>query len=275
MFARIKNITKRLISILFQPDVMLLPGEIAFFLILSIFPMLILFGLIVSKFSMPIDQLLVYMEDVLPNSVYNFTEPFIIGKGFDTSVGIFMIAGFIVASNGTHSIILASNKLYGFEDSDYIKRRIKSILLIILIMFMLVFTMVVLVFGNTIIKLTLEWFKVKNMNGVSNAYNVLKWPISFLLLVLILKIVYVISPDKKIMSRYTRRGTIFATVSIIVITFIYTHFFDLFNSYNIFYGSLSNIVAMMMWFYFVSYIIVIGIAINVNDYRNKELKNIK
>ena len=75
------------------------------------------------------------------------------------------------------------------------------------------------------------------------------------------------------MSKYTTRGALFATISIMIITFIYSHFLLQFNNYNIFYGSLSNIAIMMMWVYFVSYVIVIGIAINVNDYNNKELSN--
>lgn len=273
MFGRIKSITKRLFSILKTQDVMVLPGQIAFFLILSIFPMLILVGLIVSKFSMPIDQLLSFLEDILPSNIYEITEPFISGKGFDTNVGFFMLLGFFMASNGTHSIILASNKLYGFKNSDYLKRRIKAVILILLVIFMLLFTMIILAFGDHILKLLFDLFKVKNMSLVYTLFDILKWPVTMFMLIFILKLVYVISPDKKIMSKYTTRGALFATISIMIITFIYSHFLLQFNNYNIFYGSLSNIAIMMMWVYFVSYVIVIGIAINVNDYNNKELSN--
>mgnify|MGYP003295219685 CR=1 FL=1 len=44
-----------------------------------------------------------------------------------------MIIGFFLASNGADAIILASNNLYGFPNSDYLKRRIKAIFIIILI----------------------------------------------------------------------------------------------------------------------------------------------
>jgi len=271
MFGRIKSITKRLFSILKTQDVMVLPGQIAFFLILSIFPMLILIGLIVSKFSMPLDQLLSFLEDILPSNIYDIINPFISGKGFDTNVGFFMLLGFFMASNGTHSIILASNKLYGFKNSDYLKRRIKAAILILLVIFMLLFTMIILAFGDHILKLLFDLFNVKNMSLVYTLFDILKWPVTMFMLIFILKLVYVISPDKKIMSRYTTRGALFATISIMIITFIYSHFLLKFNNYNIFYGSLSNIAIMMMWVYFVSYVIVIGIAINVNDYNNKEL----
>ena len=272
MFERIKRITKKLFSILSTQDVMVLPGQIAFFLILSIFPMLILVGLIISKFSMPISELLSFLKDILPGNIYEITEPFISGKDFDTNVGFFMIVGFFMASNGTHSIILASNKLYGFSNADYLKRRIKAFILILVTMFMLIFTMVILAFGNQILKLIFDNFDIKNMNLFYNLYDILKWPITMFILIFLLKLIYVISPDKRIMSKNTTRGALFATISIMIITFIYTHFFIEFNNYNIIYGSLSNIIIMMVWVYFVSYIIVIGIAINVNDYRNREIK---
>ena len=35
-----------------------------------------------------------------------------------------------------------------------------------------------------------------------------------------------------------------------------------------FYGSLSNIIILMMWIYIIAYIFVIGIAINVSSYNN-------
>ena len=271
--ARIKNIVKRLWQIMNEPDVRILPGQIAYFLILSIFPMLMLIGWIVSKFSMPLEDLLEFFEKTFPKNVYDTILPFIQGKGFDVNVGLFIIFGFILASNGTHSIILASNKLYGFKDDDWIKRRIKAIILIILIIGLILVTMIVLAFGNDITKMIFDLLKVKTKGNLLYKLIIyIKWPIAMFVILLVLKMIYVIAPDKKIMSKNTSRGAIFSTISIAIITYIYSRFFLQFNNYDVFYGSLSNIAIMMIWIYLLSFIIVIGIAINVNDYRNREEK---
>lgn len=270
--SRIKNIIKRLFQIVNEPDVRILPGQIAFFLILSIFPMLMLIGFIVSKFSMPLESLLDFFEKTFPKNVYDTIVPFIEGKGFDANVGIFIIIGFILASNGTHSIILASNKLYGFKDDDWIKRRIKAIILIILIIGLMLITMVVLAFGNDITKLVFDLLKTETKNNILYKLIIyLKWPITMFVILIVLKMIYVIAPDKRIKSKNTSRGAIFSTISIAIITYIYSHFFLKFNNYDVFYGSLSNIAIMMIWIYLLSLIIVVGIAINVNDYRNREI----
>lgn len=271
--SRLKNIIKRLWQIVNQSDVRILPGQIAFFLILSIFPTLMVVGFFISKFSMPLEELTLFFEKILPKNVYETILPFIQGKGFDVDVGIFIILGFFLASNGTHSIILASNKLYNFKDADWFKRRIKAIILIMLTISLMLITMVVLAFGNDITKYVFKLLKVDTKNNlIYNLIIYLKWPITMFVILIVLKMIYVIAPDKKILAKNTTRGAIFSTISMTLVTYIYSHFFLKFSNYDLFYGSLSNIAIMMIWIYIVSFILVIGIAINVNDYNNREAK---
>jgi membrane protein len=222
---------------------------------------------------MPLENLIDFFEKTFPKNVYDTILPFIQGKGFDANVGIFIFLGFILASNGTHSIILASNKLYDFKDDDWLKRRIKAIILIILVIGLMLITMLVLAFGNDITKMIFDLLKTDTKNNLIYQLIIyLKWPITMFVILIVLKMIYVIAPDKKIQAKNTTRGAIFSTISISLITYVYSHFFLKFNSYDVFYGSLSNIAIMMIWIYLLSFIIVIGIAINVNDYRNREEK---
>ena len=91
--ARIKRILKRLFVIIRDPAMLFLPGNLAFFLVLSIFPILTLIGLLASLFSISID--LSAITQILPNDVVDILIPYTVGKGFDSNVGLFMIIGFI------------------------------------------------------------------------------------------------------------------------------------------------------------------------------------
>ena len=71
------------------------------------------------------------------------------------------------------------------------------------------------------------------------------------------------------MSKHTNKGAIFTTISWIVVIQIYSYWVTHFSNYDIFYGSLSNIVILMLMTYIISYILVIGIAINVKSYEYK------
>ena len=267
---KIKQYLKKLYEIIMTPSMSYLPGNLAFSLILSIFPILTLIGVIASKFSLDITSLINIDEIVLPNNLTEIISTFIQGKSFDTNIGIFMIIGFFLASNGANTIILVSNNLYGFPNSDYIKRRIKSIFIIILIVLLFIFMLLFLAFGNHIVNLILSYVKDQNLvKLIYYLFIILKWPFSLFVIYFNVKLIYTIAPDWKIISKHTTKGAIFTTISWILVIQIYSFWVNHFSNYDLFYGSLSNIVILMLMTYIISYILVIGIAINVKSYEYK------
>ena len=75
------------------------------------------------------------------------------------------------------------------------------------------------------------------------------------------------APGKKIKSKYVNYGALFATIAIIVISTIYSAYVNDIAHYDIIYGSLANIIILMLLVYFISYVIILGIAINSNYYK--------
>lgn len=267
---KVKRYIKKLYEIIMTPSMAYLPGNLAFFLVLSIFPILTLIGVIASEFSINIDSLTNVINTTLPGNVSDILNSFIQGKGFDMNIGIFMVIGFFLASNGAHAIILASNNLYGFPNSDYLKRRIKAIFIIILIILLFIFMLGFLAFGNYILSIILKQIPDKNLVSlIYNLFIILKWPFALFVIFFNVKLIYTIAPDWKVMSKHTTKGAIFTTISWIVVIQIYSYWVTHFSNYDLFYGSLSNIAILMLITYIISYILVIGIAINVKSYEYK------
>lgn len=266
---RIKEMFMKLWIIARNPMVRVLPGQIAFFLVLAIFPILILLGLICSFFSIDMGTITNVISDSFPKDVVDLLIPLLSGKGFDTNVGISMITGFIIASNGAHSIILASNTLYGFPHADIIKRRVKALFIIILMICLFIFTLLVLAFGDIIMKYILDFLSSDRLaKTIYKLFILLRWPFAMFIMFFNVKLIYTLAPDWKILSRYTTKGAVFTTVGWILATMIYSYYATHFSNYDFFYGGLSSIVVLMIWIYALSYILVIGIAINVNVYQN-------
>lgn len=265
-----KKYFKNLFNIIGTPSVQFLPGNIAFFLVLSLFPILTLIGVIASNVGVNSDTLVSVIDSALPSNVSVILDAYITGKGFDTNIGIFMLIGFVLASNGAHTIILASNNLYGFPNSSYLKRRIKSIFIILLLLVMLIFMIGFIAFGNYIVNYIIAELEDPQMsNIVYKVFKIIKWPFSILILFLNVKLIYMIAPDWKVPSSHTTKGAIFTTICWIVVIELYSYWVTHLVNYDLFYGSLSNIVILMIMTYFVAYILVIGIAINVKSYEYK------
>lgn len=267
--ARVKRILKRLFTIIRDPAMLFLPGNLAFFLVLSIFPILTLIGLIASLFSISID--LSTITRLLPSDVVDILIPYTAGKGFDSNVGIFMIIGFIIASNGADALVLASNTLYGIPNSNYLKRRIKDLFLILLIIFLVIFLFAFLGFGNQIVISLMKYITNDNLKVlIYKIFYLLKYPFAMFIIFFNIKIIYTIAPDNKIYSRTTTKGAIFTTISWTIATVIFSYYIKHFSNYGFFYGSVSNIIILILWVYLLSYILVIGIAINSGQYNIKE-----
>ena len=263
-----KRNLKRLFNIIKQPEMKILPGNIAFFLVLSIFPIITLGGYLASFYNVSIDSFVNLMNDILPHEINNVLIPYVTGNGMDIHVGFSILLGYIIASNGAHSIIVSSNTLYGLEHSSYFKRRVKSLFITILLIILFIFSLVVLAFGNHILKFVLGLnFFGSIGDDIYYMFLLLKWPIALVVTFIMVKLIFTIAPDSMIKSKITNKGAFFTTVSWVVFTFIYSYYVQHFSHYDIFYGSLSNIIIMMMWIYILSCSLVIGIAINVQNYR--------
>jgi len=268
---RLKHIIKRIFSIIGRNEMLILPGNIAFFIVLSIIPIILLVCFILSLFSVPI-SIADYMKGVVPQSVIDLLVPFF-SKGLTLNVGIFTIVGLILASNGPDSIIIASNELYGIKQQKYLNRRIKAIFMTIILVVLVVLVAVLLAFGNNILKsiLSLEVFE----NASSIVYpiiKILKWPLSFILIFYSVKLIYTLCPSEHIPSMYMAKGSMFTTIGWICVTAIYSYYVNNFASYDAIYGSLSSIIILMMWIFILSYILVIGMVINSTSYEYHKLK---
>ena len=131
MWQYINNFLKKIYFIIRKPEMLILPANLAFFLVLSVIPIIILIGLIASTFSLSLDLVIEFINENVPIQISEILETFISGKGIDFNIGFFTITAFILASNGPHSIIVTSNTLYNVEQGSYLKRGIRWFLRIL------------------------------------------------------------------------------------------------------------------------------------------------
>lgn len=266
----VKEYLNELFELINKEEMKILPGHLSFFLILSLIPFITLIAIICNMLGISGIDIVDFLAKIIPTAVTDLIKPFIESNG-SNGVVLYFLVGFILVSNGAYAITLTSNTLYRIKNKNYIKGRIKALFLTILLMFLFVFILFVLAFGNMIVKFILS-FQIFN-NTPSLIYNLfvyLKWPIAFIIIYIILKFIYVVAPDKKIKSKSVTKGAIFTTICWIIVTALYSYYANNIANYVRFYGNLSNIIVLMMWIYIISYILVIGIAINVNNYNMVE-----
>lgn len=266
MKRKIKGYFKKLFKILEKPEMAILPSNIAFNIILAIIPLLTIIVLIASSFDISINLVTDLVKRIMPEQVSNVIIDVISGKGFDTQIGISNILAFFLASNGTYAIINASDTLYKIENKDKIKKRVSSLMILLIIIMLLLFLVVVPIFGENIINL-MHQAKILDtyVDEIMFIFNILKWPLTLFMIYFNIKLIYTIAPSKKIKSKETTIGAMFTTIMWIISVAIFKFYLTYFARYDILYGNLSSIIIMLVWCYFLSYIFVLGMAINVSQ----------
>ncbi len=271
-----KKFIKRIYEIFMKPEMMILPGQLAFFIILAIFPLLTLIGYVGSNITLFSNYFSSAMNSILPEGVANILIPFLTNGNINGNIALFMIIGFYLISNGTNSLIVTSNELFGIEHAPFLRRRTKAFFMIILLMAIFIFNVLVLAYGNIIVKqiISLEVFANVNKTLIIIVL-LLKWPVAFICIFWMIKLIYTLAPDEQISSKYMNSGALFTTFGWIITTELYSMYISNFANYRMFYGGISTIIVMMIWIYMLAYIIVMGIAINVADYEEEKKINKK
>lgn len=268
---RAKGFLRKVINLIKKPEMRILPGNLAFFFVLSLIPIVALLGALATKFSISLEIVKNALNISIPSGVEDFIKGIISGKGLSFNIGVFFFSAFLLASNGTHSIIVASNEIYKIKPKDVISRRVKAILMTLILVEVMFFLLVIPVFGDSIFNLLRTSFDNSvTVELLYRIYKLLKYPISIIIIYFNIKLIYVIAPDEEIGSRTTTKGSIFTTISWILCSEIYSFYLETFTKYDIFYGSISNIIILLLWVYMLSYIFVLGLVINAGSYQNEK-----
>ena len=280
---RVVKAFKKVIEYASKPEMRVLPGQLAFFFVVSLIPLLALVGTLAGYLSISSAKTQQIIESIFPFEITDNLLAFISGKGMTFNIAVFFISTFILASNGAHSMIITSNEIYKVKDINIIRRRLKAIAMTFNLVLVLLFLLIVPVYGDKIFNvLTAGIDNVDSVNFVRKIYQIMQYPLSLILVFYNIKLLYTIAPDRHIKSKTTYTGALFTTVGWIVITKLYSIYAGSFANYNIFYGSISDILFLLMWVYLLSYIFVLGMAFNatnteIDDYEtmSMSLNNIK
>lgn len=73
---------------------------------------------------------------------------------------------------------------------------------------------------------------------------------------------YKFMPGHKITFKSQIPGAIFNSIALIVISFVFSKYLDIFKGFSITYGSLTALMLIMMWTYTCFYVIFLGAKIN-------------
>ncbi|MBR3146467.1 MAG: YihY/virulence factor BrkB family protein [Bacilli bacterium] len=268
-----RNFTKKIFKLLMKPEMRILPGHLAFFLVMTLIPLVALIATIAANLSISTDSIRVAINSSVPSGIANILNGIMAGDGINFNIIVFYASAFLLASNGAYSMINSSNEIYKVEPNNIVSRRLKAITMTFVLVGIFIFLIIVPIFGSNIFDI------LKELTGnsviiqiIREMLVILKYPLILVILFMNIKLMYVIAPDKEIPGKTTNKGALFTTIGWVLSTEVFAFYVEKFARYDLFYGSISNILILLLWIYLLSYIYVLGMVINASEY-NGELND--
>lgn len=245
-------------------DVVGLAAQLAYFILLSLFPLLIFFISIVPFLPFTETDILNVLRDFAPEQSVRLIEGNL-AEILDHHNGKIITLGIIgtlwSASNGIHSVVKGLNRAYNVvENRPFWKARWTSIMLTVGMIVVFIIALILPVFGKQIGVLIAASFN--NSKEFIDMWNAFRWGISSLIMFFVFLGLYVIAPNKRVLFSEAMPGAVIATIGFAFVSLAFSYYVSNFGNFSITYGSIGGIIALLIWFYLSALVIIIGGEVN-------------
>lgn len=243
----------------------LIAAGVAFYSMLSVFPALAALIAIVSLIANPA-VVVVQLEEVrglMPDAVYDILNAQIVGL-VSTSSGTLGWAGLISlavalwsARAGVGAMMHGLNLVYDQKGRTSLRHYFRALVLTISLLGVGVISMLTIV----ITPLVLSFFSLGSFT--SWALEILRWAVAIVVIFAGIGLLYRFGPNRKGANiGWLTPGALMAGTSWALMSIAFSYYVANFGNYNEIYGSIGAVIAMLIWLWISSFLVLLGAALN-------------
>lgn len=237
---------------------------VAYYLLLSLFPLLLTVGNILPYLKINPDTVLPYLTEIIPGSIYEELKPAITSLLTQSSTSLLSFSALATlwsASRSVQGLQQAMNKAYGVKGrGNFIISKIISFLMMILLVVALAGVVLILGIGQSL----LDWFQsIFNFStDILDTFSALKWPVVIVVLFLIMIIIYRFLPNAKIKLKQVLPGALFSSIGWLLLSQVFGIYVKYFSTTISSYQIIGSFIVLMLWLNFAAIIIILGGVLN-------------
>ena len=241
-----------------------LAANTGYFIVLSVFPALLLVLSALSYTGLTVENLLEMLEGVLPQALMGTARQLILSVYKNASgavAGVSALTAIWSSSRGVYGLLTGLNAIYGVsEDRGYLYTRFISVLYTFALEVVILLTLVLHVFGNSLLK----FIRSLNLPAMTVLMDILDLRFVFLLVIqsLLFTLMFMILPNRRNRFWESLPGGLLASIGWLLFSNLYSVYVTHFPSYANIYGSVYAIAISMLWLYCCLEIIFFGGALN-------------
>ena len=234
-------------------------AQLSFYFLLASFPFLIFLSALIGFIPYVPDLLELMLADFshfLPTETHELVKGILEGVVAPRRHGVLtfsLVMALWIASTAFNSMIGLLNRAYqARETRSYFRTRTLAVLVTVVVSIFLVMSGILLFFGDWAIDLLIK-------NSLLNAlYTAFRWIIIFLLLNVGVQIIFHFLPARRLRWSLITPGGLLAVIGGLVGSQFFRFYVNRFADFQLLWGSLGALIALMIWFYICSFCLLLG-----------------
>lgn len=259
-------------------DISALGAQLAYFFLLSFFPLIIFLVTLLPFLNLQVEQIYSFLATIMPIEIYTMIEGTLKDVLTNRNGGLLSIGilGTVwSASKGINALMNALNKAYETESKSGMKDRALSLVFTLALVIVVLLALVLPIFGQQIISFMTSFIDIE-MSFV-NLFGVISWVMPPLLIFIVLIGLYWVVPNTnpRLKLRSVWLGAVFATAAWMILTYGFSFYVDNFGNFSATYGSIGGVIMLMLWLYFTGMILIFGGILNATMQKRTLAKQVR
>jgi membrane protein len=252
---------------------------LTYYAVLSLFPALLALVSLLGIFGQAgnsISALLDLLQGIAPGSTIDTIRQPIEELTTSTSAGFALVLGLVAAlwsaSGYVGAFSRAMNRVYEVDEGrGFMKLRATMLGVTVFAVMLVALIAGMLVLSGPIADAA---GRAVNLGGdLLTVWSIAKWPVVVLLVVLIIAVLYYVTPNvKQPRFRWMSIGSFIALLAFILASLGFGFYVANFSNYNKTYGAIGGVIVMLLWLWILNMSLLFGAEFDAEMERGRELQ---
>lgn len=249
-------------------------AEMAYFVLLSLLPILLVVANVIPLFPMDTAEILNMVQTAIPADIYSVLEPTLesyLESASGGAISFGLLAAIWSASKVITILRRVLDEVYGsFQTKNFIVARILSLVVMMGILLVIGMAVFAFVFGEQILRFIQDTFAFEI--PFIQEFLVLRWVILIAILFAVFLIVYRYIPNHSLSIKYAYPGAIFASLGWVVLTQGFSLYISFAGGDDIANATFGAFIALMLFLYLSGMVVLLGALFNamIFEWKNRQ-----
>lgn len=245
-------------------------AALSYFLILTLFPLLVCVNYFIGLFHLDLEQLLLSLDQFLPSGVLAILCDYLNYVAGIQSPALLLASLFTIlvsASAGLRTLLMTMDHLYQRDKVHPFHRLAASVILSLLFLLTIYLSVVVIFTGDWFFSLLEEHLpdyiiQLIPLTALSKLWVWLRYLLLFCFVLLLVLIVYRTGmPRQAVRRRVVLLSSLGASLAIVAASILFSWFIGISSRYALVYGSLASLIILLVWLYLCCTILLLGAVV--------------